>query len=104
LPEIRCQSCLSPGSEPTPRGAFSTLSPPARRVQPWPRGARPDARSLFCIGMIVLGAGIAIGVTSWRSLTLRQIGLVLFPAGVGTGAGYGVYRGLVEQWLRGILE
>jgi len=54
--------------------------------------------------MIVLGAGIAIGVTSWRSLTLRQIGLVLFPAGVGTGAGYGVYRGLVEQWLRGILE
>src|ERR1035437_9342975 len=27
LPEIRCQSCLSPGSEPTPRGAFSPLSP-----------------------------------------------------------------------------
>src|ERR1035437_7545554 len=26
LPEIRCQSCLSPGSEPTPRGGFSTLS------------------------------------------------------------------------------
>src|SRR5450759_1653300 len=25
LPEIRCQSCLSPGSEPTPRGAFSPL-------------------------------------------------------------------------------
>ena len=23
LPEIRCQSCLSPGSEPTPRGGFS---------------------------------------------------------------------------------
>src|SRR5450759_5205622 len=22
LPEIRCQSCLSPGSEPTPRGGF----------------------------------------------------------------------------------
>jgi len=60
--------------------------------------------NLFCIGMIVLGAGIAIGVTSWRSLTLRQIGLVLFPAGVGTGAGYGLHRGLVEQWLRGILE
>src|SRR5450756_1732862 len=27
LPEIRCQSCLSPGSEPTPRGDYSTLSP-----------------------------------------------------------------------------
>ena len=54
--------------------------------------------------MIVLGAGIAIGVTSWRSLTLRQMGLVLFPAGVGTSAGYGLHRGLVEQWLRGILE
>src|ERR1035437_4105177 len=26
LPEIRCQSCLSPGSEPTPRGDLSTLS------------------------------------------------------------------------------
>src|SRR5665811_2110022 len=25
LPEIRCQSCLSPGSEPTPRGGFSNL-------------------------------------------------------------------------------
>src|ERR1035437_2961376 len=25
LPEIRCQSCLSPGSEPTPRGGFSPL-------------------------------------------------------------------------------
>src|SRR5450756_954072 len=25
LPEIRCQSCLSPGSEPTPHGGFSTL-------------------------------------------------------------------------------
>src|ERR1035437_9638684 len=24
LPEIRCQSCLSPGSEPTPRGGFSS--------------------------------------------------------------------------------
>src|SRR5450759_854612 len=23
LPEIRCQSCLSPGSEPTPNGGFS---------------------------------------------------------------------------------
>src|ERR1035437_11179297 len=32
LPEIRCQSCLSPGSEPTPRGAFSTLSCPLHRV------------------------------------------------------------------------
>src|ERR1035437_10173225 len=27
LPEIRCQSCLSPGSEPTPRSGFSTLFP-----------------------------------------------------------------------------
>src|ERR1035437_3042001 len=27
LPEIRCQSCLSPGSEPTPRGGFSNLCP-----------------------------------------------------------------------------
>jgi hypothetical protein len=25
LPEIRCQSCLSPGWEPTPRGGFSPL-------------------------------------------------------------------------------
>src|SRR5450759_4131439 len=25
LPEIRCQSCLSPGSEPTPRDGFSPL-------------------------------------------------------------------------------
>src|ERR1035437_10047815 len=25
LPEIRCQSCLSPGAEPTPRGCFSPL-------------------------------------------------------------------------------
>src|SRR5450759_3203617 len=29
LPEIRCQSCLSPGSEPTPRGRFSPRFPPA---------------------------------------------------------------------------
>src|SRR5450759_2800685 len=29
LPEIRCQSCLSPGSEPTPRGGFSPLLPKA---------------------------------------------------------------------------
>jgi hypothetical protein len=28
LPEIRCQSCLSPGSEPTPRGGFSPRSAP----------------------------------------------------------------------------
>src|ERR1019366_2114986 len=27
LPEIRCQSCLSPGSEPTPRGGFSPRFP-----------------------------------------------------------------------------
>src|ERR1035437_6109767 len=27
LPEIRCQSCLSPGSEPTPRGGFSPRVP-----------------------------------------------------------------------------
>src|ERR1035437_10789108 len=27
LPEIRCRSCLSPGSEPTPRGGFSLLAP-----------------------------------------------------------------------------
>ena len=25
LPEIRCQSCLSPGSEPAPRSGFSPL-------------------------------------------------------------------------------
>jgi hypothetical protein len=34
LPEIRCQSCLSPGSEPTPLGGFSPLS------QGLPRGIR----------------------------------------------------------------
>src|ERR1035437_5309521 len=29
LPEIRCQACLSPGSEPTPRGGFSPRFAPA---------------------------------------------------------------------------
>src|ERR1019366_23415 len=33
LPEIRCQSCLSPGSEPTPRGGFRPgLPPPSQAV------------------------------------------------------------------------
>ena len=32
LPEIRCQSCLSPGSEPTPRGGFSPRFPPHPRA------------------------------------------------------------------------
>src|ERR1019366_7903298 len=31
LPEIRCQSCLSPGSEPTARGGFS---PPVNSLRP----------------------------------------------------------------------
>src|ERR1035437_1458674 len=30
LPEIRCQPCLSPGSEPTPRGGFSPRFPRLR--------------------------------------------------------------------------
>src|SRR5664279_2686609 len=36
LPEIRCQSCLSPGSEPTPRGGFSPRFPLSRGF-PCPR-------------------------------------------------------------------
>src|ERR1035437_5758345 len=39
LPEIRCQSCLSPGSEPTPRGGFSPLSPVACLDTPHSRSA-----------------------------------------------------------------
>src|SRR5450759_5075372 len=49
LPEIRCQSCLSPGSEPTPRGAFSPLSPGCPLSVP---GLPPRDASLKCAGEI----------------------------------------------------
>src|SRR5674476_236816 len=40
LPEIRCQSCLSPGSEPTPRGGFSPPGLPVAGL-PCPRVVCP---------------------------------------------------------------
>src|SRR5450759_1546277 len=43
LPEIRCQSCLSPGWEPTPRGGFSTLSAARQRLRC--HAGRPHAKS-----------------------------------------------------------
>src|SRR5450756_1270943 len=52
LPEIRCQSCLSPGSEPTPRGGFSPLLGWAFRPRNFMKNAGslrrfPDVRGGF---------------------------------------------------------
>src|SRR5450756_2934445 len=52
LPEIRCQSCLSPGWEPTPRGGFSTLLGWAFRPRNFMKNAGslrrfPDVRGGF---------------------------------------------------------
>src|ERR1035437_815382 len=48
LPEIRCQSCLSPGSEPTPRGGFSSpVSQPASVNTGYSQGSEPTPRGGF---------------------------------------------------------
>src|ERR1035437_5949841 len=53
LPEIRCQSCLSPGSEPTPRGGLS--SPVSRASLPSTSLVGPRRRG---VPQIALGAPV----------------------------------------------
>src|SRR5450759_5641004 len=60
LPEIRCQSCLSPGSEPTPRGGFSAPVSPGYQRPVKGRAGRLESASSEELGQTVhLGTGIA---------------------------------------------
>src|ERR1035437_739931 len=56
LPEIRCQSCLSPGSEPTPRDGFSTP-----RLAAHPIGTMEKDRHMPRTHIAIIGAPLDFG-------------------------------------------